>query len=169
MRFISIWTCLLFAVESFSEIDFLTLIYDNAPTTNPRSSWAKPAIINVIFAHMLNGFGLHWLDHCPTIKFYMPKEYRDGSETLTYTHALITSFSPINYQNDLQKTSKKTLIVIGENDEAMNAVEYKKLLPTNGNFDLIILPQVNHMSIVTNNDVSSVIGKWLKEKKKRLN
>lgn len=111
---------------------------------------------------MLNGFGLHWLDHAVTIEFNLPKEYRDGSETLAYTHALITSFSPMNYQNDLQKNSKVALVVVGEDDEAMNASEYQKLLSLNPNIDLTILPQVNHMGIVTNDGAVNFISKWLK-------
>ncbi len=133
----------------------------DAPTTNTESGWAKPAMIKVILAHMLNGFGLHWLDHSVTIEFNLPKEYRDGSETLAYTHALVTSFSPRDYQNDLQKNSKVALVVVGEDDEAMNASEYPKLLSLNPNIDLTILPQVNHMGIVTNDRAINFVSKWL--------
>jgi non-heme chloroperoxidase len=133
----------------------------DAPTTNTESGWAKPSMMKVILAHMLNGFGLHWLDHAVTIEFNLPKEYRDSSETLLYTHALVTSFSPTDYQNDLQRTSKKALVVVGEDDEAMNASEYQKLLHTNTNFELIILPKINHMSVVTNDGAAGVVGRWL--------
>lgn len=133
----------------------------DAPTTNTESGWAKPSMMKVILAHMLNGFGLHWLDHAVTIEFNLPKEYRDGSETLAYTHALITSFSPVDYQNDLQKTSMKTLVVVGEDDEAMNALAYQKLLSINPNIELTILPKVNHMGIVTNDSLAGVVSKWL--------
>lgn len=130
----------------------------DAPTTNSKSNWAKPALIKVIFAHILNGFGLHWLDHSVTIRFNLPKKYRDGSETLAYTHALITSFSPTDYRDDLQKTAQKTLVIVGENDEAMNASEYQKVLPRNTNIELVILPGVNHMGIVTNEHTAGNIS-----------
>lgn len=133
----------------------------DAPTTNQNSDWAKPSLLKIIFAHMLNGFGLHWLDHAVTINFNLPEQYRDGSETLAYTHALTTSFSPLDYQSDIQKISKKTLIIVGENDEAMNALEYQKLLPTNTNLELTILPRVNHMGIVTDDGIIKVMSTWL--------
>ena len=133
----------------------------DAPTTNAKSNWAKPALLKVIFAHMLNGFGLHWLDHSVTIKFNLPEAYRDGSETLAYTHALITSFSPSDYERDLRNTTKKTLVVVGEDDEAMNASAYQKVLPQNASIELTILPRVHHMGIVTNEYIAGVIGGWL--------
>lgn len=134
----------------------------DAPTTNAQSGWAKPSLIKVIFAHMLNGFGLHWLDHVVTINFELPRQYRDGSETLAYTHALITSMSPLNYQSDLQNTSKKTLIVVGENDEAMHVHEYEKVMPKNKNFEVSIMPHMNHMGVVINDRAIGVISTWLK-------
>lgn len=138
----------------------------DAPTTNSKSNWAKPALIKIIFAHMLNGFGLNWLDHSVTIRFNLPKIYRDGSETLSYTHAMIASFSPTDYRADLQKTAQKTLLIVGENDEAMNASEYSKVLPQNAVFDLTILPKVNHMGIVTNEQSARVIDGWLNRTEK---
>lgn len=133
----------------------------DAPTTNQKSHWAQPALFKVIFAHMLNGFGLHWLDHAVTIEFNLPQKYRDGSETLAYTHALITSLSPSDYEKDLKNTTKKTLVLIGENDEAMNASEYRKVLSQNSSIELTILPRVNHMGIVINEHSTELIGAWL--------
>ena len=133
----------------------------DAPTTNDKSGWAEPSLFRVILAHTLNGFGLHWLDHTVTLRFNLPKKYRDGTETLAYTHALVTSFSPIDYQSDLQKTAKRTLVIVGENDEAMNASEYQKALPQNNNFELTILPKINHMGVVVSDQTVSAINKWL--------
>lgn len=133
----------------------------DAPTTNQKSHWAKPALPKVVFAHILNGFGLHWLDHSVTIEFNLPQKYRDGSETLAYTHALITSFSPSDYERDLRNTTKKTLVVVGENDEAMNAAEYQKVLPQNASIELSVLPKIDHMGIVTNKHSATLIGSWL--------
>lgn len=134
----------------------------DAPTTNAQSGWAKPSLIKIILAHMLNGFGFHWLDHTVTIKFSMPEQYRDGSETLAYTHALITSMSPVDFQSDVQKTSKKTLIAVGENDEAMHAKEYEKLVAKNKNFEVTVIPNIDHMGIVVHERAMQVISTWLR-------
>jgi non-heme chloroperoxidase len=133
----------------------------DSPTTNSKSNWAKPLLVKVILANILNSFGLHWLDHVVTVKFNLPEKYRDGSETLNYTHALITSFSPINYIKDLSETTKKTILIVGENDEAMNASEYAKILPKNNLFTLEVLPKINHMGVVIENNTIDIIEKWI--------
>ncbi len=130
----------------------------DAPTTNAGSNWAKPKIMKIILANVLNGFGLSWLDHSFIIEFNLPKKYRDGSETLAYTHAFINSYAPKDYQKDLLKTARKTLVLVGEDDEAMHAHEYKKLLPQ---MSLKILSKINHMGIVTNVETAHIIGRWL--------
>lgn len=135
----------------------------NAATTNNNSGWAEASLFKVILAHTLNSMGLNWLDHCITVKFNLPKNYQDGTETLFYSHALVTSFSPIDYQKDLESTNKKTLIIIGEDDEAMNPKEYKKIIPSNSNhFKLNIMPNINHMNIIINQKTIDIIEKCLK-------
>jgi non-heme chloroperoxidase len=79
----------------------------DAPTTNKNSGWAKPLLARVISANILNAFGWGCLDHAVTIKFDMPEKYKDNSETLSYTLAMITSYSPWDYKKDLKNTSKR--------------------------------------------------------------
>lgn len=133
----------------------------DAPTINPQSTWAEPHLFKIIMASILNGVGCSWLDHAITISFNMPEQYRDGSETLSYTHALISSYSPINYRSDLANISKSTLLLVGENDEAMQAQAFKEVLPDNKNITLKILPKISHMGIVTDGKAISTIANWL--------
>lgn len=138
---------------------FAPYLAHNALTTSAKSGWAKSSLVKIVLAHMLNAFGFHCLDHLVTIKFDMPKRYRDESETLDYTHALITSFSPSDYKSDLLNTSKDTLVAVGEDDEA-NARAYQEVLPKS-HFKLFILAKVNHMGIITDDKVVGVITGWL--------
>lgn len=133
----------------------------DAPTTNKNSGWAKPLLARVILANILSAFGFGCLDHVVTIKFDMPEEYKDDSVTLFYTHAMITSYSPWDYKKDLKNTSKKTLVLVGENDEAMNASAYKEVIPKN--MKLVILPKMTHMGIVVSDKTFAIIEDWLKD------
>lgn len=133
----------------------------DAPTTNKNSGWAKPLLARVISANILNAFGWGCLDHAVTIKFDMPEKYKDNSETLSYTHAMITSYSPWDYKKDLKNTSKKTLVLVGENDEAMNASAYKEVIPKN--MKLVIFPKISHMGIVVSDQTTVIIENWLKD------
>lgn len=133
----------------------------DAPTTNKNSGWAKPLLARVISANILNKMGCGCLDHAVTIKFDMPQRYRDDSETLSYTHAMITSYTPSDYKKDLRHTSKKTLVLVGENDEAMNASAYKEVIPKN--MKLLVLPKLSHMGIVVSDQTTAIIANWLKD------
>lgn len=133
----------------------------DAPTINPASGWAKPHLFKVILANILNGIGLHWLDHATTVSFNMPEQYRDGSETLSYSHALISSYTPLDHRADLANISKKTLIIVGEHDEAMLAHAYQETLPVNENIEFEILPHVTHIGIVTDDSAITAMAQWL--------
>ena len=134
----------------------------DAPTINPQSNWAEPHLFTIILANILNGLGFNWLNHATTISFNIPEQYRDGSETLSYTHALISSYSPIDYRSDLANISKSTLLLVGENDEVMQARGFKEVLPDNKNIKLEILSKIIHMSIVTEDAAINAMANWLK-------
>lgn len=132
----------------------------DAPTTNSRSGWAKPLLARIILANILNAFGCGYLNHAVTIKFDLPEKYRDGSETLSYTHAMINSYTPVDYKEDLKNTSRKTLVLVGRNDEAMVASAFQEVIPRN--MKLVILPKLTHMGLVVSDQTTTIIGEWIK-------
>ena len=67
----------------------------NAPTMrNNSGGWASPYVGRIIGLSMLNNLGFHALDDLPVIEFNMPRQVRDGTETLVYTQRLNTGLAP---------------------------------------------------------------------------
>jgi non-heme chloroperoxidase len=135
----------------------------DAPTLNQKSGWADGRLLPIIAATILNKLGLHWLDHVVTVTFNMPEEYRDGTETLAYTHALTTSYAPADYQADLKKISKPSLLIIGADDEAMVAKAFPALLDAAANLKIQFqsLPGINHMGIVVRKNAIHALADWI--------
>lgn len=135
------------------------LKYD-APTTRKDASWAQPKLFRIIGLSLLNACGIHWFDHATTITFAMPEEMRDGTETLEYSHALISSYSPVDYEKDLRAMTQPTLILVGSKDEMMVPEAYEKVAPQGATVD--ILPGVSHMGIVVRKEAQEAILAWVK-------
>ena len=67
------------------------LRYD-APTARPKPvNFAHPYIKRIIGLTMLNSVGIRRFNYLTTIDFDMPKEARNGTETLSYSYRLNTS------------------------------------------------------------------------------
>ncbi len=75
---------------------------NNAPTIRPNSGgWAVPYTGRIAGLTMLNNVGIRWFNYRTAIEFNMPKEARDGTETLSYTLRMNTAYAPDNYKKDL--------------------------------------------------------------------
>jgi non-heme chloroperoxidase len=134
----------------------------NAPTMRPRSGgWARPYTGRIIGLSLLNNVGIRRFDDLPVIDFNMPEEVRDGTETLSYTHRLNTSYAPRNYKKDLAKISQPLLVVVGRSDEAFLADQFEPAISPFAKAKVILLKGVTHMGVVVGPEVRPVIGKWL--------
>jgi non-heme chloroperoxidase len=137
----------------------------NAPTMKLNSGgWASAHIPRIIGLSMLNNVGISWFNYLEVIDFNMPKEYRDSTETLSYSYRLNTSFAPRNYKKDLSAIKQKVLVVVGKSDESFIAEaflsgisKYKK------DVNVILLDYVTHMGIVMGKEVRPIIKKWITE------
>lgn len=139
-------------------------IFYNAPTTRPNAGgWAKPYTARIIGLTMFNNLGIHQLDYLTCITFNMPKEVRNGTETLAYSFRLNTSFSPRDYKQDLSSITQPLLLIAGTADETMFAEQYLPLISlyTQGRVEL--LSEVNHMGVVVGAEVRPVVKSWLEE------
>jgi non-heme chloroperoxidase len=137
------------------------LQYD-APTIRPYSGgWARPYTGRIIGLTMLNAAGIRWFNGMTVIDFNMPKEVRNGSETLSYSYRLNTSYAPRNYKKDLSAITKPLLVVAGTADEAFIADKFE---PTISQFTKVkarLLQGVTHMGVVVGPEVRPVIKEWL--------
>jgi alpha-beta hydrolase superfamily lysophospholipase len=112
----------------------------------------------------LNALGIQGLNALPIIAFNKPEKYWDGTETLTYSYRLNSSYHPrANYRLDLEAIARKPLLVaIGADDEAIDPGALEALLdeaaPTG---ELAILPDVNHFGVFSDPLALERITSWL--------
>jgi len=91
----------------------------NAPTIKLNSGgWASAHMPRIIGLSMLNNVGISWFNYLKVIDFNMPEEYRDGTDTLSYSYRLNTGFAPRNYKKDLSVIKQIVLVVVGKSDES---------------------------------------------------
>jgi len=142
-------------------------VYYNAPTTRPNAGgWAQPYTKRIVGLSMLNNVGIHRFDYLPVIDFNLPLKARNGTETLSYSFRLNTSFAPRNYEQDLSALTQPLLVVAGTADETMFAQKYEAVISKYTDGEVKLLPDVTHMGVVVGTEVQPVIGKWLQQLQK---
>lgn len=140
----------------------------NAPTTRANSGgWAFPATLRIVGLSMLNMVGITFLNGLPVIAFAMPQSVLDGplgkTVTTTYSYRLNTSIAPrLDYEADLRAINRPFLLLVGEEDEAFDARLYEPLISAqSGMGRYAILPQANHIGILTDTRSVPLIEDWL--------
>jgi len=134
----------------------------NAPTMRLNSGgWARPYTRRIIGLTMLNNIGIHWFDFLSAIEFNMPKESRNGTETLFYSHRLNTAFAPRDYKKDLKAISQPLMVVAGTADQAFIAEEFEPVISQYTSVEVKLLPDVSHMGVVVGPEIRIVIETWL--------
>lgn len=135
----------------------------NAPTTKQNSGgWAEPHTPRIIGLSMLNNIGITWFNYLKAIDFNMPQNYRDGTETLTYSFRLNTGFAPRNYKKDLSHIQQKTLVLAGASDESFNAEMFSSEISKYTNkADIEIIGNVTHMGVVVGEEVRPILKSWI--------
>jgi alpha-beta hydrolase superfamily lysophospholipase len=137
------------------------LAYD-APTVRPNSGgWAQPYTRRIIGLIMLNNVGIQWFNDLTVIDFDMPKEARDGTETLSYTYRLNTSYAPRDYKKDLSAITQPLLVVVGSADEAFFADQFEPVISQFTKVKVKLVNGVTHMGVVVSPEVRPVIKEWL--------
>ena len=135
----------------------------NAPTMRPNSGdWAVPYVPRIIGLTMLNNVGIHWFDFLTVMDFNMPREARDGTETLSYSHRLNTSYAPRNYKKDLAAVTQPLLLVAGTKDEAFIADQFEPVISRYTKGHVKLLPGATHMGVVVGPEIRPVVKEWLK-------
>jgi len=135
----------------------------NSPTTKVNSGgWASPHSPRLAGLSMLNNIGIRFFNYLNIIDFNMPLEYRDGTETLSYSYRLNTGFTPRNYIKDLSSMGQKLLVVAGTADESLNAEKFFPVISKyKPDVKVQILENVTHMGIVTETEISTIVNEWL--------
>ncbi|MCP4314864.1 MAG: alpha/beta hydrolase [Hyphomicrobiales bacterium] len=125
------------------------------------SGWAHISLPRIIGLSMLNNVGIHWLDGRETIRFNMPDAYRDGTETLAYSWRLMTNFAlHRDYEPDIAGLPDASLIIVGRNDEALNAEAFPNLFKDMGT-DVKLIDGLDHFGIVLDERAMDALNTWL--------
>ncbi len=135
----------------------------NAPTARKDAGgWAVPYNGRIAGLSMLNNLGIRAFNHLEVIRFNMPEEARDGTETLAYTFRLNTAFHPETYKKDLAAITQPLLVLIGTEDEAFLPDQYEPTVTRhNPSAQVDLIPGVNHNGIVVGDEVQPLLSAWL--------
>ena len=141
----------------------------NAPTMRSDSGgWAHPYTWRIVGLTMLNNLGIHFFDYLSVIEFNMPKEARDGTETLIYSHRLNVAYHPKNYAKDLAAIQQQILVVAGTADDAYHADQFEPVISKYTVAIVKLLPNVTHMGLVVGPEIRPIMKEWLKSLDKPL-
>ena len=147
--------------KSFYGYVLLAPAIPTAPTMKKKSSWAEVSMLKIVSLSILNGFGIRRFNHSNVISFHIPSEFRNGTETLSYTFNLNTSYHPrIPYQKDIDGLGDRYVCFIGEEDELMEPIEYKNIMDA---ARIEIIPKEKHLSIVLNQAVIQKIAEAIQD------
>jgi non-heme chloroperoxidase len=134
----------------------------NAPTTRLNSGgFAKPYTGRIIGLVMLNNVGIRWFNYVTVIEFNMVEKARDGTETLSYSYRLNTSYAPRDYEKDLSAITQPLFVVAGTEDEAMIYCQYEPVISQYTKVQVKLLQGVTHMGLVVCTEVRPVIRELL--------
>lgn len=156
-----------FAASSYGAMatNFLALapiLGHRAPTALQASGgWAHISLPRIIGLSMLNTVGIHWLDHLETIRFNLPKDFRNGTETLGYSWRLMTNFNlHDDFKADLAALPQTSLTLVGNDDEAMNVEAFPILFKEIGK-TVDVVDGADHFSLILDPQVFERINGWL--------
>ena len=112
---------------------------------------------------MLNTIGIHALDGLPTIRFNLPPDYRNGTETLAYSWRLMNNFNlHEDFRGDLAALPDTALVLVGRQDEAMKAEAFPSLFKELGK-PVELVDGTDHFGLVLDPAVFDTIGTWLRQ------
>lgn len=140
-------------------------ISDNAPTHRADAGWARPDVPRLIGLTMLNRIGITALNHLPVIRFNMPADLRDGTETLRYSYRLLVSMNPgrDDYGRDIAALHAPTLVVVGRDDPVFEAEAFPPLFRSyNDHAEVALLNGLGHLDLVSSPITAETVKAWLK-------
>lgn len=125
--------------------------------------WAQLHTRRLIGLAALNALGIRGFNALPVIDFNKPVRFWDGTETLSYSYRLSTSYHPRSrHVSDVRKLAGRAVIFIGEHDEAVDAQRLQKLIARESPATLFkILPDTNHFGIFASAGVHKMLVEWL--------
>ena len=137
-----------------------------APTTRggDAGGWAHLHRSRLYGLLVLNAVGVTGLNGLPIIQFNKPEKFRDGTETLSYSYRLNTSFHPrYDYAADIEAMGDQFLLLIGDDDQSNDPVAYEEMFPQSGAEARVMrLPGVDHLGVFSAPSALSAMQDWFR-------
>ncbi|MCK7545663.1 lysophospholipase [Marinobacter bryozoorum] len=134
----------------------------NAPTVRAEGAgWATPYTRRIIGLTMLNRIGMDGLNHLPVINFDLPRAYRDGTETLTYSYRLNKGLAPDDYTRALSAIQQPTLVLVGSEDALFLPDQFRPVFDRHMDARVGTVEGVSHLGIAVKPAVQPPIRDWL--------
>ena len=153
-----------YGAKAVNYLGLAPILGHRAPTALQSSGgWAHISLPRIIGLSMLNTVGIHALDGLQTIRFNLPSEFRNGTETLGYSWRLMSNFNlNDDFRGDLKALPDTALVLVGRDDEAMIAEEFPGLF-NELDKPVELVDGADHFSLVLDRAVFERIGTWLRQ------
>jgi len=144
----------------------LSPVIPTAPTVKggDAGGWASLNQRRLTGLLLLNAVGFRGLNGLPIIQFNKPDEFRDGTETLSYSYRLNTSYHPrYDYEGDIARMGQNVLVVVGQADEANDASATRAPFAEHLPSATIVTPAgIDHFGVMRQPEALAVVRDWLK-------
>ena len=144
------------------------LLGQNTPTfpkpgaaQNNSDEFMKIDITRIIGLKIYNSIGVHKYDNLPVLFFNLPED----AAIKTYSYRSDQSMAPDDYRKGLEAVNKPLLVIVGSNDEAFVASEFKPAVTGYSNGKVIIIKGATHDSIIYNKKAMKFVEEWMKKYK----
>lgn len=135
-----------------------------APTMRQGTAggWANISIAKIVGLSLLNQLGIRCFNHSKVIKFNRPEKFCDGTETLSYSFNLNSSYHPrLPYNKDIAALKNRSLVIIGTEDEANDPAQYPKVMQDLCSKSIQLIQGVKHLDIVHHAQASEAAIRWM--------
>jgi hypothetical protein len=126
--------------------------------------WANLHMRRLYGLLALNAVGIRGFNALPIVAFNKPPQYWDGTETLSYSYRLNVSYHPrYRYGADIRAMGDKVLVLVGEQDEAIDAEALRAVFAENApRAQVMVLPRINHFGIFSDPVALNAMTEWLR-------
>ena len=131
---------------------------DNPAAAEAAAAYSQLNVPRLIGLIMLNNVGITGLNHLDTLFFNLTDEV-----THVYSFGATVNTSPTNYAEALTAVDASMLVVVGSNDEAFVAGEFKTAVTAHSHGEVHVIDGENHNSIVESEAAMAIVEEWLDE------
>lgn len=144
---------------------FAPQLGENSPTNKVSEPLSNESENNFMAIHLsrliglalLNSMGLSQWNDLPVFFFNLP----ESTPVKSYSFRSSASMSPKDYVTGLQAIVKPLLVIVGENDEAFNAKEYKDVIATNSHGEFLMVAGQTHNGIRHDTTAMKRVENWV--------